>query len=207
MTLATILVLVFLSVGSWSGSSQASAQDSDQSQSKNGTQAQSSPAQPASSGTPTSNAPTPGAASKTSTGQPQNPTSSDKSTPTHHAHRKKVSEPDCTNSSSTNGKPCPPAKVVVKNGGSDEPVVTLKGKTSEEQASYQRYTTEQLTAATEENLKKIAGRNLNESQQAMAGQIKQFMDQAKSAVADGDLNRARTLAMKAKLLSDELVKP
>jgi len=43
--------------------------------------------------------------------------------------------------------------------------VELKGDTSTEQASYERFTTEQLTAATEENLKKIAGHELSATQQ------------------------------------------
>ncbi len=104
-------------------------------------------------------------------------------------------------------KPCPPPIVVIKNGGSDEPIVELKGDTSTEQASYERFTTEQLTAATEENLKKIAGHELSATQQEMVSQIKQFMEQSKSAVTEGDLNRGHNLAVKARLLSDELVKP
>jgi hypothetical protein len=103
--------------------------------------------------------------------------------------------------------PCPPPKVVVKDGGSDEPTIELTRGTSEQQASQQRYTTEQLRAATEENLKKLAGRQLTPSQQDMVTQIKQFMDQAKSAVADQDLERGHSLAMKAHLLSEELLKP
>lgn len=103
--------------------------------------------------------------------------------------------------------PCPPAKKVVTNGGSDEPTIELTHDTSEQQASQQRFTTEQLRAATEENLKKIEGRQLDATQQDMVSQIKQFMDQSKSAVAEGDLERGRSLAMKAQLLSQELTKP
>ncbi len=83
----------------------------------------------------------------------------------------------------------------------------LKGDTTAEKASQQRYTTEQLTSATEENLKKIAGRQLSPSQQQMVDQIKDFMEQSKQAIAAGDLERGNNLAMKARLLSDELVKP
>lgn len=103
--------------------------------------------------------------------------------------------------------PCPPAKVVVKDGGSDEPTIELTHGTSEQQASQQRYTTEQLRTATEDNLKKLSGRQLTPSQQEMVSQIKQFMDQAKSAVADQDLERGHSLTMKAYLLSEELLKP
>ena len=103
--------------------------------------------------------------------------------------------------------PCPPPKVVVKDGGSDEPTIELTRGTSEQQASQQRYTTEQLRTETEENLKKLSGRELTTSQQEIVSQIKQFMEQAKSAVADGDLERGHSLAMKAHLLSEELLKP
>jgi hypothetical protein len=64
-----------------------------------------------------------------------------------------------------------------------------------------------MLAATEANLKKISEQQLNSNQQDMVTQIRQFMQQSKAAVADGDLERARTLAWKAQLLSDELVKP
>ena len=62
-------------------------------------------------------------------------------------------------------------------------------------------------AATDENLKKIEGRQLNPSQQEMVSQIKQFRKQSKTAAAAGDLDRAHNLALKAQLLSDELVEP
>jgi hypothetical protein len=107
---------------------------------------------------------------------------------------------------STAPKPCPAPKKVVRNGGSAEPTVQLTGGTSAEQAVHQR-STEQLTAATELNLKKIAGQQLNPSQKEMVSQIKQFMAQSKTAVAAGDPERGHDLALKAHLLSDELVKP
>jgi hypothetical protein len=64
-----------------------------------------------------------------------------------------------------------------------------------------------MLGSTEENLKKIAGRQLSSDQQDMVNQIRQFMEQSKRAVGDGDLERARTLAWKAQVLSEELVKP
>jgi hypothetical protein len=64
-----------------------------------------------------------------------------------------------------------------------------------------------MLGSTEENLKKIAGRQLSSDQQDMVNQIRQFMEQSKAAVEDGDLDRARTLAWKAQVLSEELVKP
>ena len=41
----------------------------------------------------------------------------------------------------------------------------------------------------------------------MKNQIAQFMEQSKTAAGAGDLDRAHNLALKARLLSDELLKP
>jgi hypothetical protein len=114
--------------------------------------------------------------------------------------------PDSAKASSAPLPPCPPPKKVIHNGGSDEPTIQLIGGTPAEQASNQR-STEQLTAATQENLNKIAQLQLTPGRQEMVNQIKQFMDQSKSAVAGGDAKRGHNLAQKAHLLSQELLKP
>jgi hypothetical protein len=112
-----------------------------------------------------------------------------------------------TNASTTALKPCAPPRKVVRNGGSAEPTVQLTGGgTTAEQAVHQR-STDQLNAATDENLKKIEGRQLSPNQQEMVSQIKQFRAQSRTALAAGDLERGHNLALKAHLLSDELVKP
>jgi len=129
-------------------------------------------------------------------------------------HRKKTSTSNCPTVPPTQNSPqdsapptpCPPPKKVVRHGGSDEPPVKITGGTTAEQTVHQR-STEQLRLATEENLKKIDGRQLSPNQQEMKNQINQFMEQSKTAAAAGDLDRAHNLAMKAHLLSDELLKP
>jgi len=102
---------------------------------------------------------------------------------------------------------CPPAKVIVRQGGTAEPSIHLAGGVGGDQAAQQRHTANQYLGATETNLKKLAGQQLTANQQDMLKQIHQFMDQSKSAVAAGDLERGRTLAWKAQLLSEELVNP
>lgn len=214
MTLATILLFYVLSVGGAAPGllPETRGPAPQDSSGAAGSQPQSSAAQTTS----------PGAAPAA---QPQSSANPAKPSGNPHTRRKKGKVPDCSNSpvsgttnAAANGaatanqsavapKPCPAKKVIVRNGGSDEPVVELKGSTSQEQASYQRFTTEQLTAATEENLKKVAGREPKAGEPETISQIKQFMEQAKSAVAAGDLVRGRNLALKARLLSDELVKP
>ena len=102
---------------------------------------------------------------------------------------------------------CPPPKTVVREGGTSEPSIQLTGDAGGDPSSHQRSTTDQLLGSAENNLKKIAGRQLNSSQQAMVNQIQQFMEQSKAAVAAGDVQRGHNLALKALLLSDELTKP
>jgi hypothetical protein len=102
---------------------------------------------------------------------------------------------------------CPPSKVVVKQGGSSEPSIQLAGGAGGKQTSQERDTAKEMLGTTEANLKQISGRQLSSAQQDMVTQIRQFMEQSKAAVADGDLDRARTLAWKAQVLSQELVKP
>jgi len=95
----------------------------------------------------------------------------------------------------------------VRQGGASEPSVQLAGGASGGQTTHERDTAKQMLGSTEANLKTIAGRQLTPNQQDMVNQINQFMDQSKAAVDAGDLERARTLAWKAQLLSEELVKP
>jgi hypothetical protein len=96
--------------------------------------------------------------------------------------------------------------VIVQQGGTSDSSIQLAGGAVGTK-SPQRDNANQMLAATEANLKKISGQQLNANQQDMVTQIRQFMQQSKAAVVDGDLERARTLAWKAQLLSDELVKP
>ncbi|MFZ0420239.1 MAG: hypothetical protein WAM04_19200 [Candidatus Sulfotelmatobacter sp.] len=219
MTLAAILAIYFLSVAGPGLGSPADMRAAAQGQAPEQNSAATSHPQP-----PPAQTTSPPPASAAPAGQAQTSPSPAKPSAKPRAHHKKANVPDCATSSVAGSadahsaptepvggaapvKPCPPPIIVIKNGGSDEPVVELKGNTSAEQASYQRFTTEQLTAATEENLKKIGGRELKPGEQEMVSQIKQFMEQAKSAVTEGDLNRGHNLAVKARLLSDELVKP
>ncbi len=104
----------------------------------------------------------------------------------------------------------PPAatsdKKVVRNGGTVDPVVQLAPGMSAEQASSQRQSTAQLLAATDDNLKQIASRQLSSAQQDSVSQIRKYMEQANAAEKAGDVQRAHNLASKALLLSDDLVK-
>jgi hypothetical protein len=75
-----------------------------------------------------------------------------------------------------------------------------------EQALQHRQVTEQLLNSTEGNLQQLVKRNLNQDQQDTIGQIRNYVAGSRSALQDGDLPRARTLAFKAHLLADDLLK-
>jgi hypothetical protein len=64
-----------------------------------------------------------------------------------------------------------------------------------------------LLASTDAALRKLSWRLLSSDEQNTVVQIRKFMEQSKTADAAGDLQRSYKLALKAHLLSDELVKP
>ncbi len=114
---------------------------------------------------------------------------------THRTHKKVIPK------SSTESN-----KVVVRNGGANEGSAQLTPATTPAQARHQRASTASLLAATDANLKRVAGRQLTPAQQSMLEEIQTYMRQAKTAAASADTNRAQTLAYKARLLSDELAR-
>jgi hypothetical protein len=111
------------------------------------------------------------------------------------------------NSTAAAPKNCPPPKIVVRQGGSSEPSIRLAGGPSADEAARKRNAINQLLEVTDQNLKKSAGMQLTANQQDSITQMRQFMEQSKQAMADGDLERARTLAWKAEVLSEDLVNP
>ncbi len=67
----------------------------------------------------------------------------------------------------------------------------------------QRSQTERTIASIDQGLKAIT-RPLNDQEQKTATQIREFLKQARTALAAGDVDGAHTLAVKAKVLLDEL---
>ena len=72
-------------------------------------------------------------------------------------------------------------------------------------AQTQRRDTEALLQTAENNLKRVT-RNLNDDEQTMMRQTRNYIAQSRSAMQDGDYQRAYNLALKAQLLSAELAK-
>ncbi len=97
-----------------------------------------------------------------------------------------------------------PSKTIVRHGSTSDPNVRLGPGGSPQQAK-QSQTTAQLLATTSINLTRLGGRTLSSDQQGTVDQVKRYMDQSKAAASAGDVQRAYNLALKANLLSAELV--
>jgi predicted component of type VI protein secretion system len=103
-------------------------------------------------------------------------------------------------------KNCPPEKTIVRQGGITEQAIQLAGGSTDDQAQ-KRDAANQMIAATEQNLYKLTGRQLSNAERDSVIQIRQFVDQSRTALTAGNLERAQTLAWKAKLLSQDLIDP
>ncbi|MGA2098805.1 MAG: hypothetical protein ABSH39_21135 [Candidatus Acidiferrum sp.] len=73
-----------------------------------------------------------------------------------------------------------------------------------QQASLLQRETNQSLNAAEHNLASTAGKSLNAMQSDMASKIRSFISDAREAGNSGDWGRARELAKKAQVLSEEL---
>ena len=99
-----------------------------------------------------------------------------------------------------------PRKRIIRRGGVSEPTTQIIPGMTLDQSNRLRQEAQDLLTAADSDLKKLASRSLNVNQQETVSQIHHYMDIARSALVDGDIERAHTLAQKAQLLSDDLVK-
>ncbi len=99
-----------------------------------------------------------------------------------------------------------PRRIVVREGGATEPAEQIVPGMTPVEATRQRQNAEQWLASTGDQLKQLAERTLDARQQDTVGQIRNYMDGARSALKEGDVRRASTLAQKAHLLAEDLVK-
>jgi len=75
--------------------------------------------------------------------------------------------------------------------------------TPQELASAQQQMNESIAIA-QKNLNAAKGRSLNSTQADLTSKVNSFLQESKQAVHDGDWTRARNLAKKAQVLSEEL---
>jgi len=104
-------------------------------------------------------------------------------------------------------KNTPPKKVV--QADKTEPPPTSIGQISPgptpADTTHSQTSTDQLLQGAEANLNSIT-RQLSKDEEAMRTQIKEFITQSRKATTENDPARAHNLAVKARLLSDDLVK-
>lgn len=97
-----------------------------------------------------------------------------------------------------------PSKKVIPAEPAPTPQQISPGPTPANEGSSQA-STDQLLQGAEANLNGIT-RPLSKDEEAMRAQIREFIKQSRTATTENDPARAHTLAVKARLLSDELVK-
>ncbi len=85
----------------------------------------------------------------------------------------------------------------------ETPAVSAIGQLSSGDSSDSRQQTLDSLAATERGLNEI-NRTLNDQEQKAAAHIREFLKHAREALDSGDLDAARTLAAKAKVVLSEL---
>jgi hypothetical protein len=98
----------------------------------------------------------------------------------------------------------PPERTVVRNGGAQDIRLQLTPTSTPEQALRQRRETRDLLSVSIENLKRISQQQLDSNQQDMLQEVHNYIEQATLADKAGELQRAQTLASKARQLSDDL---
>jgi hypothetical protein len=99
-----------------------------------------------------------------------------------------------------------PNKVVVPEGGAKEPPTQIAPGLAPDEAARERREADQWLSATDAQLKVLAERNLSVQQQDTLGQVRNYLVEARAALQENDMRRAHTLALKAHLLSDDLIK-
>jgi outer membrane biosynthesis protein TonB len=102
-----------------------------------------------------------------------------------------------------------PPKTVVEAEKTEPPPPVTMGQISPgptpADATHSQTSTDQLLQGAEANLNSIT-RQLSKDEEAMRTQIKEFITQSRKATTENDPARAHNLAVKARLLSDDLVK-
>ncbi len=89
-------------------------------------------------------------------------------------------------------------------GGKPDTPQIIPGLSSQESAALRQQTDQSLSSA-ERNLAATAGKSLNATQSDLASKVRSFISDAREAGRAGDWARARELAKKAQVLSEELV--
>ncbi len=98
------------------------------------------------------------------------------------------------------------SKKIVRNGGVSDPEITFEPSMTPQRMLQEADETKQLIAGTETNLKLIVARGPDAERQDVIGEVKNYIGLARSSLDSGDVERAHKLAMKASVLTDDMVR-
>ena len=129
----------------------------------------------------------------------EQPKTADKTKPKHTRHAAAKKPGDKSDVAHNN-----PPKKIIPAEPAPTPQQISPGPTPANGGNNQA-STDQLLQGAEANLNGIT-RTLSKDEEAMRAQIREFIKQSRTATTENDPARAHTLAVKARLLSDELVK-
>ena len=129
----------------------------------------------------------------------EQPKTADKTKPKHTRHAAAKKPGDKSDVAHNN-----PPKKIIPAEPAPTPQQISPGPTPANGGSNQA-STDQLLQGAEANLNGIT-RTLSKDEEAMRAQIREFIKQSRTATTENDPARAHTLAVKARLLSDELDK-
>lgn len=96
---------------------------------------------------------------------------------------------------------------MVRHGSTSDPIVAISPTVTQQQASQELSTTNLLLANADANLKQVGHRQLSSDEEGTVKQIQVYIEQARTAIKNGEAQRAYTLANKANLLSADLAGP
>jgi ribosomal protein S20 len=96
-----------------------------------------------------------------------------------------------------------PQNTNTQQASTGNPEVSAIGQLSTADPPNMRQQTDSLIESTEKALNGI-NRSLSDQEQKTAAQIREFIKEARAALSSGDVDGAHTLAIKAKVLLDEL---
>ena len=99
-----------------------------------------------------------------------------------------------------------PNKVVVPEGGAKEPPTQIAPGLAPDEVARERREADEWLSSTDAQLKLLSVRSLSVRQQDTLGQVRNYLVGARAALQENDMRRAHTLALKAYLLSDDLIK-
>jgi len=100
----------------------------------------------------------------------------------------------------------PPATPATPVADAEKPEApTIAPQLSQQESTAARQETNESLNIAEKNLASAQGKRLNASQSDLVSKIKGFLKDAREAAQAGDWARARNLAKKAQVLSEELV--